>query len=483
MSVLEFLNNKEEKTKRNFMPVIAVSNMNESQKQVIKEIEKNIITTVIGAAGTGKTSTIVNIACYYIMTNRKVLIVSKSDHACNVVCEKLNNLNCGIIAVRGGKAAVQTEMTNYLMDILENKINCDYENINIVQYLLNKNTENARKLLKKKKIENIKELMNNYESRKNLLIQAKNGNEKKKSIKDKIIKTIDFEPILKALPCFCVTTAEISDVLPLKKDLFDIVIVDESSEVDIASFLPCAYRAKKCVVIGDDKQLKSLNWLDNKKNKTFLTKYEIPAELQLIWNYRNNSLFDFMQYYTQKCILLNEQYRMPENLFKFSNDKFYGGSIKSYKKADKEALKKVFVENAKTTDGKTINFAEAKEIVLKIKELVKNNDNKSIFVLSPFRHQVDLIQKLISEVITYDLIEKHNIRVLTFNESQGAESDIVLISWVIAENTPHQSMTFINEEHRFNVGISRAKELLINYYSTKKLKGLINEYLCSIPED
>ena len=482
MSVLEIINGNTKKQNKFILP-IKVTPMNASQEQALKEVEKNILTTVIGAAGTGKSSTITAIASHFIMTGRKVLIVSKSDHATDVICNKLNNLGAGLVAMRGGRKSSQVELASRIMDLLEGKIDLtNNEKSNLIKYIFNQTEEEARKLLKTKRNKALIDLLSINDNRKNLLIQAKSALTKKKSQRDKIMQTIDFKPILEAIPCFCVTTGEISDVLPLEKELFDLVICDESSEVDIASFLPCAFRAKRACVVGDEKQLKSLNFMEQKKNKSFLTKYEVPADLQLVWDYAKNSLFDFCQYYTDKCIMLNEQYRMPENVFKFNNDMFYGGMIKSAKKAEINALQKVFI-NGTTDKNKTFNIEECEAIIKEIKEFVKKNKNnkKTLAVLSMFNAQVDLITKAVQEVISYEDINKHNIHVGTANTAQGAEWDVVLLSWVIDNNCKHQSKTFACNPERLNVITSRGREKVINYYSVTNLGDcLLGKYLGSI---
>ena len=490
MSVLGLINEtlKKENKKISLPKINAlVMPMNASQKQAIKEVEKNTLTTVIGAAGTGKSSVITTIASDFIIKGKKVLIISKLDHAVDVITNKLNNLGCGQIALRGGKQDSQTKLASYLLDLLENKINLNLTNkekSNLLKYLLNQNTDEAKKVLKTKRINALIELLSNNDNRKTLLTQAKACLIKRKNQRDKVLKTIDFMPILEAMPCICVTSYEISNLIPLKKDLYDIVIVDESSEMDIASFLPCAYRSKKAVIVGDNKQLKSLLFMDSKKNKSFMTKNEIPANLELIWNYKDNSLFDFAQYYSEKCILLNEQYRMPENVFKFNNDTFYNGMIKSVKKSDANALKKIFV-NGETDKNKTINYKEAEEIIIKLKEWLKENknNNKTIAILSMFKAQVDLISKAIWECVPYSEIEKHNITVTTANGSQGNEWDYCLISWVIDNNCKHQSLTFANNPERLNVITSRCREQVINYYSKNNMGDcLLGKYLSSIAE-
>ena len=485
MNLLDIINGEKMKKGNRFVLPIKVTPMNASQEQALKEVEKNTLTTIIGAAGTGKSSTITAIASHFIMTGRKVLIVSKSDHAVNVVCNKLNNLGAGLVAMRGGKKESQKELANRIMDLLEGKIDLsNNEKTNLIKYLFNQTENEAKKLLKTKRNKVLMALLSNNTNRQSLLVQAKSALTKKKSQRDKIMATIDFKPILEAIPCFCVTTGEISDVLPLEKELFDLVICDESSEVDIASFLPCAFRAKRACVVGDEKQLRSLNFMEQKKNKSFLTKYEVSADLQLVWDYAKNSLFDFCQYYTDKCIMLNEQYRMPENVFKFNNDTFYGGMIKSFKPSKDDALKKVFI-NGETDKNKTLNIKEAETIIKELKRWLKENNcnSRTIAILSMFKAQVNLITKMVEEEIEYSEIEKHQIRVLTANTAQGQEFDYCLISWVIDNNCKYQSKTFACNPERLNVITSRSREQVINYYSVNNLGDcLLGRYLSSIAE-
>ena len=487
MSVLELINNEKIENK-SILPSIKVmvAPMNDSQKQVLSEVEKNTITTVIGCAGSGKSSVITALASDFIIKGKKVLIVSKSDHAVDVITNKLNSLGCGQIALRGGKQNSQTMLASYIMDLLENKIDLTLSNnekSNFIRYIFNKNISEAKKLLKTKRINALNELLSSIDNRKNLLTQAKACLVKRKNQRDKVLKTIDFMPILEAMPCICITSYEISNLIPLQKELFDIVIVDESSEMDIASFIPCAYRAKKACIVGDNKQLKSLLFMDKKKNKSFMTKNDVSADLELIWDYKENSLFDFAQYYSEKCILLNEQYRMPENVFKFNNDTFYNGMIKSAKKAEINALKKVFI-NGQTDINKTYNFAECEAILKELKRILKENkdNNKTIGILSMFKAQVELISKAIWECVPYDEIDKHNITVTTANGAQGAEWDYVLISWAIDNDCKHQSLTFACNPERLNVITSRAREQVINFYSKDNFNSdcLLARYLNSI---
>src|SRR5690606_4362279 len=67
-----------------------------------------------------------------------------------------------------------------------------------------------------------------------------------------------------------VTSLSAKASLPLSNELFDLVVIDEASQCDIASAIPLILRAKQLVVIGDPLQLKhitSLNKFEEEKIK------------------------------------------------------------------------------------------------------------------------------------------------------------------------------------------------------------------------
>ena len=475
-TILEIIN---EKQKKNYMPTlpITISSLNKAQLSTIKEIEKNNLVVVTGCAGSGKTSTIVNVASHFLAKNKKVLIVSKNDKAVDVIADRLNSLNAPYLAVRSGNKTYKNELAEKLKTLLDNKVKLELNGANLLTYLLTgMKHEHAKKLLANKRVMALKNLLADTDKRKRLIIHSKALKATKRSAREKLLKE-DFNPILEAFPCWCCTTMQISESLPSIKGMFDLLIIDEASQCDIASSVPCFFRAKKALVVGDEKQLKHISWLEKSKEQSFLTKHEIPEDLQLIWRYRTNSLFDFASYYAEKSILLNIQYRSPKNVVDFANKQFYNGAIESFKTGEDGALAKLFV-NGKI-DEKGINHEEIKKVLYLVKQFI--NKGKTIGILSPFRAQVTALEKAIMDNFSYDEIEKNQITVGTAHSFQGDEKDIMIISWVIADNSPYQSQTFVNNDNLFNVAITRGKNQVINLYSTLNLKDtLLKKYLDSI---
>ena len=67
-----------------------------------------------------------------------------------------------------------------------------------------------------------------------------------------------FDKLKQSFPCILAGIRDYSEFIPLENDLFDLVIVDEASQVSIAQALPALLRGKKIVVLGDKKQFSNV---------------------------------------------------------------------------------------------------------------------------------------------------------------------------------------------------------------------------------
>ena len=300
-----------------------------------------------------------------------------------------------------------------------------------------------------------------------------------------------FKTLLQVFPCWATTTNYVSDSIPCVAGLFDLVIIDEASQCDIASCLPLLFRAKRAVIVGDNNQLKFISFMRNVANTSFKAKNHLKLSYYDVLDYRENSMYDFAQFFTtaRPCIL-KRNYRSYANIFHFSDKKFYGNNIMSVRTSSPEKIKDTLtpvlglakLDDVKVSSTKQGNLAEAKAIINKIKAIIKseNNENTSIGVVSPFRGQVELLQDMISKQFTTDEIKQHGIKVGTAHTFQGDEKDVILISWVVTPTSPRQNHTFINNKNLFNVAITRACNSCISYTSvdTEDIPdGLLKEYL------
>ena len=64
------------------------------------------------------------------------------------------------------------------------------------------------------------------------------------------------EYLLRLFPCWLLSPEVVSTILPLKRDLFDLVVFDEASQIFIENALPAMYRGTKVGIAGDSKQLR-----------------------------------------------------------------------------------------------------------------------------------------------------------------------------------------------------------------------------------
>ena len=357
-----------------------------------------------------------------------------------------------------------------------------------IKTLKSKQKKLAVDILKNKRRTALKNILCDATKRRRLTIHAKSLTSRKTNLQNKILEKEDFKPLLNAFPCWCTTTYAISNSLPLKPAMFDVVIIDEASQCDIASCIPVLFRAKKAIIVGDDKQLPHLSFLEKAKEQSFLSQYNIDERYQLTWRFRDNSMFDLANYYSTIPVLLDEHFRSPAPIIDFSSKEFYGGKIKimspNINTGDIVELR--IVRDGKVDHDATRNVPECEEIVKTIQELIiKDRDENqgepiSIGVISPFRAQVDLIKKAILKVFDGDTILKHKLDVGTAHTFQGDERDVMLLSWTFAPNSHAQSLIFAQKPNLFNVAITRARHKLINFISreiNELPEGLLRNYL------
>ena len=362
-----------------------------------------------------------------------------------------------------------------------------------IRNLKQKQKRLAIDILKTKRRAALKGLMQDPVKRQRLFVHSKSLVERKKNLQNRLLETEDFRPLLEAFPCWCVTTYAVSGSLPMKPGLFDVVIIDEASQCDIASCFPILYRAKKAVVVGDDKQLPHLSFLEKAKEQSFLSQYGINDRYQLMWRFRTNSMFDLANYYSMHPVLLDEHFRSLPPIINFSNKEFYGGRIKVMRRNDNtnKVLETIVVPDGKVDFDATRNLPEIEALVKKLHEIVVEDERKnpekpvSIGIISPFRAQVEQLKSSVAKVLSEHMMEKHQIEIGTAHTFQGDERDIILISWAYANNSFPQSLIFLQKPNLFNVAITRARYRMINFISKDPRElpeGLLRSYLGFVQE-
>lgn len=267
------------------------------------------------------------------------------------------------------------------------------------------------------------------------------------------------------LSCWAVTALSAKNRVPFVAGQFDCVVIDEASQCDIASMLPLLYRAKRAVIIGDDKQLSHISTISKKQDAKLLEKYSVPMS----WCYSQTSLFAKACELCPDIVILKDHHRSHSDIIEFSNKEFYGGILRiatNYQNlkrpSDEElGLRWIDVQGRahSSKNGSLVNETETNAVIAEIKRLISKQYVGSIGVVTPFRAQAEYIRELIE---TDHVLLKRDILVDTVHKFQGDERDVMVFSPVISKGATSGAMSFLkNNGNLFNVAITRAKAVLV----------------------
>ena len=284
--------------------------------------------------------------------------------------------------------------------------------------------------------------------------------------------------LLKLFPCWLLSPESVSTIFPLKKDMFDIILFDEASQVFIENTLPVIYRGKYIVVAGDSKQLRP--------TATFVKRYmgnDSDDDLDLATQaaLEVESLLDLATSRFTSANLTYHYRSKNEELIDFSNYAFYDGKLQIAPNISKNVGNKP-IERIKV-NGRWLgrrNEEEATAVVSLLKKLIKNKKNKSSIGIITFNtEQENAIEDAIDRECQKDsqfrdaFIREQNrkennedtsIFVKNLENVQGDERDIIIFSIGYARNEYGKVVAHFGPlsveggENRLNVAITRAKE-------------------------
>lgn len=284
-----------------------------------------------------------------------------------------------------------------------------------------------------------------------------------------------FPKVTRILPAWAVTSLAARGKVPFEPQFFDLLIIDEASQCDIASAIPLLYRAKRAVIIGDPMQLRHISAVAPAKDRQLLEKHGL-ATGGATWAYSVNSAFDLARSLcrSEDIVALRDHHRSHADIIGFSNKHFYQDRLRVATKYD--TLKRpsstepsvrwidVVGNCVRPGTGGAINEAEAHAVVREIERLVVQSGYKgSIGVVTPFRAQANRINDIVSQ--KQDLNARlwdSKFLAQTVDRFQGDERDLMLFSPVISEGTPPGALSFLRSRpNLFNVAITRARAALV----------------------
>jgi hypothetical protein len=302
--------------------------------------------------------------------------------------------------------------------------------------------------------------------------------------------SIDFKALLTGFPVWLVSLSTLHKVLPLEQEMFDLVIIDEATQSNIASALPAMERAKRALVVGDQKQLRHFSFLAKSKERQ-LAKENLVDDSGKALSYRDNSVLDltFSNVNDQNQVaFLDEHFRSQPELIHFSNQHFYSNKLKvmQHRPCSTTGHAKVLQCNGKRL-GTGVNENEANEVLKTVQQFIQDDSKWGVFhsigILSPFRKQSKYLSEVIEKNISLSDIQKHQIKVSTPYGFQGEERDIMLLSFCI-DNDSKRAAAYLNKPDVFNVAITRARKKQFIYKSINEASlpanNLLKQYLESL---
>lgn len=283
-----------------------------------------------------------------------------------------------------------------------------------------------------------------------------------------------FPSLVNMLSCWAVTSLSARGRVPLEPGFFDLVVIDEASQCDIASALPLLFRAKAAVIIGDPKQLRHISAIQPRRDREVLHKHGLTDGFAN-WAYSENSLFDLASPLAGRddIIMLRDHHRSHPDIIEFSNQHFYEGRLRIATKynrlrrptLDQPTVRWVDVQGAVTRPSSgALNETEARAVVKEIERLgIQLGYQGTVGVVTPFRAQANRIRDLVNaHPHAALLLSGLDLLIDTVHQFQGDERDVIIFSPVVSKDISEGALGFLKKTgNLFNVAITRARATLV----------------------
>lgn len=442
--------------------------LNPTQERAVNEVLwAKDVAIVHGPPGTGKTTTLVEAINETLMRESQVLVCAQSNMAVDWISEKLVDRGINVLRI-GNPTRVNDKMLGFTYE-RRFESHADYPQLWAIRKAIRELRKN-----RKKGSENYHQKMDRLKSR-----------------AAKIELRINAELFGEARVIACTLVGSAHHLLEGMK--FGTLFIDEAAQaLEAACWIPMK-RASRVILAGDHCQLpptvKSIAALRAGLGKTLM---ERIAENK-----------------PEVVTLLKIQYRMNDEIMRFSSDWFYGGKVESapqikYRSvldydhpitwidtSNEENQITIEGEDAPEDSASTassvsaanqnsdlnfkeqfvgesfgrINKAEAELTLLTLAEYFTKIGKQRVLeeridvgIISPYRAQVQYLKKLIKK---YEFFKPYRrlISVNTVDGFQGQERDVILISLV--RSNDEGQIGFLKDLRRMNVAMTRARMKLI----------------------
>jgi ATP-dependent RNA/DNA helicase IGHMBP2 len=427
---------------KNFIP-----KLNASQAQAVDKIlSANELAIVHGPPGTGKTTTLVQaIKALIKQDNRKILVVAPSNTAVDLLSEKLFEEGLNVLRV-GNPARVTERLMSLTLDAKMSE-HPMIKNAKVLKKQANEYKNMAHKYKKsfgKSERDQRKALFDEAHK-----IMKEVGNTEQYIIDDLVAKAQ-------------VITATLvgSNHYTVRNVKFHTIVIDEAGQaLEPACWIPIL-KGQKLILAGDHCQL-APTIKSNEAAKAGLSTTLLEKCVAL---------------HPEAVILLEEQYRMNEQIMAHSSKIFYENKLKAHHSVAKHLL---FADDAPLTfidtagcsfdeklDGTSSTNPEEAAFLFKhlslftaeLKTHFSVENFPTIAIISPYKQQINILKEQLDH--SPDLQEYlSKISVNTIDSFQGQERDIVYIS--LTRSNAEGAIGFLSDIRRMNVAMTRARKKLI----------------------
>mgnify|MGYP000012607961 CR=1 FL=1 len=255
------------------------------------------------------------------------------------------------------------------------------------------------------------------------------------------------EEFIKDYPVVLSTTYSLRASLS-SKFVYDYVIVDEASQVDIVTGALALSCAKKAVIVGDLKQLPNVVDQEGKEITDHIFEQYGLGEA---YRYSDHSLLSsmVMLFPNAPHVLLKEHYRCHPEIIGFCNQRFYNNEliVLTKPKSDRQPL--MVYRTAPGNHAR--NHVNQRQIDVITNEVFPNQglnpDDGSVGIVTPYRNQANALQQVFRNT---------TVKADTADKFQGQERSVIIFSTV-----DNEIGEFASDPNRLNVVISRAVDQFI----------------------
>jgi very-short-patch-repair endonuclease len=273
------------------------------------------------------------------------------------------------------------------------------------------------------------------------------------------------------MPCFMMSPMAVAKYIPPGSLYFDLVVMDEASQVKQEYALSCFARGKNVVVVGDPKQLPPTNFFE----KSTSDGDDNSENISVIQD--SESILEAIGGFTPKRMLQWHYRSRHESLIAFSNHNFYDSRLivfpSPWDQSEEFGIKHHYVEHGRFLSG--VNQTESHALVNAIvRHLMSSKESLGVVAMnSKQRDQIEAdleaaaqTDSALAETLALSRSSNDPLFIKNLENVQGDERDVIFISFTYgpaergASAIP-QRFGPINSENgwrRLNVLFTRAKK-------------------------